>query len=420
MSLSKELLEFLDETFILVVEPNMNYRSTLKGFLVKLGVKDFRLVGSVAEAKREMLTKKIGLFIVEWQLPEKNGLEFCRELRKDKRSKTTPFLLISTENLRDDVILASEGGVSAYLLKPFSFQDFCDQIRLIVESEKNPSQLQSLLERADEYCDQKEFWVAEALYKEALLLKPKSARATCGLGRIELANDNVAKAVALFQQALVHNPEYVDAYKYLLKVAEDQDDGLAILQMAMILHKISPENPKYPLLIASAHMETGNLEESEAYFKRSVRLSPTLAAGYRGLGTVYLKLKDYVRAQKNLEKALDLERADVPTLNSLGLAYVRQKRIDEGIKKYRLALTLDPKDPRVLFNLGLAYELKLCLNDAREWLLRAIAADPKFEKAKRNLDRITKRIATGTLLEGSTGTGDDDESEILTLGKRGA
>jgi tetratricopeptide (TPR) repeat protein len=394
VSLTRELNDYLNERFVLVLEPKPSYRASLKNFLVNLKVKHVRFVGSVAEAKREMLTLKIGLFICEWLLPEKNGLQFCRELRKDRKYKTTPFLLLSTENLRKDVILASEGGVDGYLLKPFSYEDFCSQIATIVATAKNPSSLNSLLDRAETHVDQKEYWVAEALYKEALAMKPTSAKALAGLGRLQLAEKNRPKALTFFQQAIMNNPEYLDGYKYILEVAEEMGDAQSILQNATILHNLSPENPRYALLIAYAHMELGNLQQSEIEFKRCIRLSPAVADGYKGLGHLYIQKKDYEKARKTLAKALELDKADVSILNALGLAYVRQNLVDEGIQKYRVALALDASDERVLFNLALALEMKGDLKTAREMLQRALAANADFAKAKRNLERIQTMIAT--------------------------
>lgn len=392
VSLSRDLNEFLGERYILVIEPKMNFRVTIQNFLARLKCPNVKLVGSISEARQEIQTKKIGFFIAEWLLPEKNGLEFCREIRKDQRHKSTPYLLLTTENLKADIVLASEGGISACLLKPFSYQDFCDQLRLIVLDEKNPSHVQSLIERAEAYFEQKEFWVAEALFCEALTLKPNSARAMCGIGQIELANQNSEKAIMCFKQAVKNNPEYIEGYKQLLKLSEKKNDHEGIIQGATILHRLSPENPRYPLMIAASQMELGRFLVAEEFFKITVKLSPSLAAGYRGLGNLYLRTKEFQKAAQNLEKALDIETSDVPTLNSLGMAYVRQNLIDKGIDRYKLALTISPEDPRVLFNLGLALEIKGRFSEAFEAFHKASKVDPNFDKARRKLEQIKVKL----------------------------
>lgn len=400
MNLSQELIDFIGSGTVLVIEPTPNYKTSIKSFLNNLKLKSVRIVGSVGEARREMLTIKVGLFICEWQLPEKNGLIFCRELRREKVHRATPFLLLSSENLRKDVILASEGGVDGYLLKPFSYEDFCAQLQLLLTQAKNPNPVSALIDRAEVHLEQSEYWVAESLFKEAISLKSTSARAMTGLGRIHLGLNDYEKAMDAFQKAVELNPEYVDGYKFILQIAEERGDTQNMLQTSTILHSLSPDNPKYPLMIARAHMEMGNLVDSEHFFKLTVRLSPTLADGFKGLGNVYMQKKEYEKAMKALEKALDLEKADIPTLNSLGLSYVKQGMVDEGIRRYRLALSLDPHDARVLFNLGLAYEEKGSTPQAKDCFQRALNSDPALEKAKRQLQRMAKNSAdaknTGT------------------------
>jgi tetratricopeptide (TPR) repeat protein len=392
MSTNSALLDYLGKDFVLVIEPSSNYRVSLKNFLTNLKVKNFRLVNSVAEARREMLTTKVGLFICEWSLPEKNGLVFCRELRKEKAFKNTPFLLLSAESFRKDVILAGEVGVSSYLLKPFSFEDFTTQLNALIYTAKNPSPIQRLLEKAEEQIEIKEAWVAQELVQEALTIKPNSARAHSAMGRVHLLNKDLTQALASFKTAVNLNQEYVDGYKFILQIAEEQNDPQAILQTATVLHNLSPENPRYPLSIARAHMELGNLDLSEELFKKCIKLSPTLTDAYKGLGGVYLEKKDYENALKSFEKALDLDQGDVSTINSLGLAYVKQGRFEEGIKRYKLALSISQFDPRVHFNMGLAYSEMGETHLAREAYQRAIAADPSHEKAKRQLVRLDKNL----------------------------
>jgi tetratricopeptide (TPR) repeat protein len=391
----KDVQEFLGEKVLLVIDPSQNYRSSVRNFLTNMKVKNFRMVSTVAEAKREMLAVKIGFFICEWQLQEKNGLAFCRELRRDKQYKTTPFMLLSTENFRKDVILASEGGVNGYLIKPFSYEDFSAQLLQLINQSTQPNPVNVLLERAEGHLDQGEHWIAETLIMEALNLKATSARAHCLNGRIQVEQNQVSNAKMSLAKAIELNPDYMEAYRLLLQLAESENDPKAVIEMATKLHILSPENPKYPLLLAKGYIDQDNLLKSEHFFKMAVQLSPTLVEGYRGLGNVYLKQKEYEKASKALEKALDLEKGDVPTLNSLGMSYVRQGLVDEGIRRYKLALAIDTNDARVHFNLGLAYEEKGDITQAKESFRKALANDPSMDKAKRQIDRLTKGIIDG-------------------------
>jgi tetratricopeptide (TPR) repeat protein len=384
------LLSFLGNRTVLVVEPSSNYRTSIKQFLANLKVKNVKLVSSVAEARREMLTTKVGLFIVEWGLDETNGLRFCRSLRKEAAHKDVPFLLLSVENLRKDVILASEVRIDGYLLKPFSYEDFCDKIFGLLKAITQPTVLNNLLDLAEERLARGEIADAAKLFEESLGVRETSARALCGMARGARARDQAEEAMRLLREATRWNPEYVEAYRVMLEIAEEQDDRAGMVQTASILHALSPENPRYTLILARTYLEMEQLEGSERFFKKTIALSPRMAEAYKGLGSVNMAQEEYEKAMRNFKKALDLDADDISTLNSLGLAYVRLGQYKEGIDRYMVALKLDPHDARVLFNIGHAYEKRGDFERAQWYYAQALIHKPGFDKAARGVERAER------------------------------
>ena len=382
------LANFLGKTQVLVVEPSLNYRISLKQFLSNLHVKQVKLVGSVAEARRAMLASKIGLFIVEWDLETTNGLQFCRELHKENVHKDTPFLLMSVENLRNDVILASEVRVDAYLLKPFSYEDFCTQIGAIIKARTTTTPLTQMLSIGDQALVDGNTQQAEAAFNSALAMQEHSARAMVGLGRLSLQRGDTVRALDQLKQALAANPDFIEAYRAMLEIYTEVGDRAGILQTASALAKLSPGNPSYTLTLAKAYLDMNHLESAEDFFKKSVHLSPRLAEAYKGLGHVYVARDEYEKAMKNFKKALDLDEKDISTLNSLGLTYVHMGQHKAGIDKYLFALKLEPTNFRVLFNLGAAYEKQGERDKAHKYYSQALVHCPDYDKALRGLERL--------------------------------
>jgi tetratricopeptide (TPR) repeat protein len=388
-----KLGDFVADQLVLVVDPSSNFRTSIKQFLTNLKVRHMKFVSSVAEARREMLTRKIGFFIVEWGLDETNGLQFCRTLRKEPAYRDTPFLLLSTENLRSDVVLASEVKIDGYLLKPFSYEDFCTQIAVILKQHTNPSKLGQLLDAADDKMTRGDLAGAELLIQEALSESDKSARALVMLAKIRRQRDDADGALALLKQAVGINSEYIEAFRVMLDLSEERQDRVGIVQAASVLHNLSPDNPRYTLVLARTYLDMDQLEGSETYFRKTIQLSPRMAEAFKGLGSVYLATEEYDKAMKNFKKALDLDENDISTLNSLGLAHVRLGQFKEGIDRYLMALKLNPQDPRVLFNLGHAYEKKGDMEKAKWHYAQALVHKNKFEKALRGLERVEKAAA---------------------------
>ena len=397
MSRGFELKEFLGEKQILVVEPASNYRDSFKRFLSNMKIlKQIKFVTSVTEARRELLTSEVGLFIVEWKLADKNGLQFCKELKSDAIYRKIPFLLVSTENLRQDVMLAGDVGCDGYLLKPFSFEEFKSQVMSIIRTIQSPSPANVLANDGFHLLSEQKYDEAKAAFDEALIENPESARAIAGLGRIHLAKKEAVQSLPLFTKAIRLKPEFLDGYKGMLEAYTMLNDQHGILETAKILHEINPDNPSYTLLIARQLIENNDLDGSEKYFRLSIRLSPKLAEAYKGLGHVMFLKEEYDEAMKNFEKALDIDARDISVVNYLGMALVKKGKYDDGIHKYRMALKLDPFDARVLFNLGYAFEKKVVLDQALHFYEQALLYKADFEKAKRGSERIREMIAAKT------------------------
>ena len=408
--IKNQLSQALSGGGVLVIEPSSNYRTSIKQFLLNLAVKKVKLVNTVAEARRELITFKAALFIVEWSLDHTNGIEFCRALRKEAKHRDIPFLLLSTENMRGDVILATEVSISGYLLKPFSYEDFSAKITQIMLRPQQQSPLSILLNQADALLATGDLKGAEAAYLSCLTLKNNSARALCGIAKVLRAHGKLEDAITQLRAATLANPDYIEAYRTILDLYEQMGNREAVVETANVLHRLSPENPRYTLTLARSYLEMKKYKEAEQLFRRTVLLSPKLARAYKGLGEVYLAQEDYEKAMKNFKKALDLEEGDVSVLNSLGMIHVRCGQIKEGIDRYTVALKLDPKEYRVLFNLGQAYEKSGQPARAKSFYGQALKYKPGYERAIRGLARIERALGHGGEAATSQPVGDDEDS----------
>lgn len=69
------------------------------------------------------------LIILDVILPQKNGLEVCREIRKVKPA--VAILMLTALGSTDDKILGLDSGADDYLVKPFVFQELMARIRAL-------------------------------------------------------------------------------------------------------------------------------------------------------------------------------------------------------------------------------------------------------------------------------------------------
>lgn len=390
---SKALIRYLGDRSVLVIDPSANYRNSLKQFFTNLKISQVRCVSDVREARRLMLTIRFGLLVVEWLADNENGLQFCRNLqRENKEYENIPYLLLGSDGMRQDVVLASEVGVSAYLLKPFSYENFVEKMSALMKEALNPNPVTMKIRHGFHALEQNLPDIASVCFREALTADPSSARAYRGLAEIEIVQKKLKAAIQYLHTALSHNPNFIEAHRRLLWIFERQGDDEGMMRHALILNKASPDNPRYTLVLATLYMKQHDLSKSERYFRRTIQLAPSISESYKGLGHIAVEHRQYERAARFFKKALDLNQNDASTLNSLGLAYINIGEYDKGIEKYRMALNLQPDDYRILFNIGQAYERQERFSDAKSFYENALIRYPGFEKALRGLRRSEEKL----------------------------
>ena len=71
----------------------------------------------------------VSLFLVDWNMPEMNGLDFIKNLRSQPRFQTTPVMMVTTETEADQITAALEAGADEYVIKPFTEDIIEDKLR---------------------------------------------------------------------------------------------------------------------------------------------------------------------------------------------------------------------------------------------------------------------------------------------------
>lgn len=120
---------------ILLVEDEVHVVSFIKKGLTEEGYE----VSVVFDGKSglQMFSESdFDLIILDIMLPELNGLEVCREIRKTNTA--VPILLLTALGTSENIVLGLETGADDYLVKPFKFIELVARVKaLLRRSEKN-------------------------------------------------------------------------------------------------------------------------------------------------------------------------------------------------------------------------------------------------------------------------------------------
>jgi two-component system, chemotaxis family, chemotaxis protein CheY len=122
---------------ILIVDDSGVMRRIHKGILLEHGVAESDIIeaedGKAALAVARATT--IGLFLVDWNMPNLNGLEFTRTLRSMDAYKTTPIVMITSEAAKYNVVEAIQAGVTNYVVKPIKGKALFEKIGKFLEGQ---------------------------------------------------------------------------------------------------------------------------------------------------------------------------------------------------------------------------------------------------------------------------------------------
>jgi DNA-binding response OmpR family regulator len=84
------------------------------------------------KAQSVLKSNPIDLVLCDWEMPEMSGLELITWMRTEERYTKTPFMMITSRGERDHVIKAVTAGVSDYIGKPFTRDNFLSKVNKLL------------------------------------------------------------------------------------------------------------------------------------------------------------------------------------------------------------------------------------------------------------------------------------------------
>ena len=113
---------------ILLVEDNPN----IVDFLQK-GLREESYTVDIASEGREAFylatTNSYEIIILDIMIPFINGIDLCKELRKNRIK--TPIIMLTAKDDSEDIVIGLDSGADDYMTKPFVFKELLARIRAL-------------------------------------------------------------------------------------------------------------------------------------------------------------------------------------------------------------------------------------------------------------------------------------------------
>jgi two-component system chemotaxis response regulator CheY len=117
---------------ILVVDDFPTQRKLMKRTLLDLGFENVIEAVDGVDALEKLHTGDVEFIICDWHMPKMMGIDLLRTIRADGKFSQMPFLMVTAEVKRENIIAAAKAGVSNYIAKPFTVESLQEKIRDIL------------------------------------------------------------------------------------------------------------------------------------------------------------------------------------------------------------------------------------------------------------------------------------------------
>lgn len=105
---------------ILSVDDFATMRKIIRSLLRKLGYSNVAEADDGSSALTLLKKEQFDMIISDWNMPRMTGLELLKAVRSDPALKDIPFLMVTAEAEKANIVAAVQAGVNNYIVKPFT------------------------------------------------------------------------------------------------------------------------------------------------------------------------------------------------------------------------------------------------------------------------------------------------------------
>jgi two-component system chemotaxis response regulator CheY len=118
---------------ILVVDDFPTQRKLIKRTLLALGFENVVEATDGVDALEKLQSdQEVEFIICDWHMPKMMGIDLLRTLRADDKYRRMPFLMVTAETKKENIIEAARAGVSNYIAKPFTVEALQEKMQDIL------------------------------------------------------------------------------------------------------------------------------------------------------------------------------------------------------------------------------------------------------------------------------------------------
>lgn len=294
---------------VLVIDDQQQMRQIIRESLYRLGIRNVVMAGSAKEALKAMQAENVDVVLSDYNLGEgTDGQQLLEAARTSNvLSPTAPWIFITANSLRTDVLAAGDFTPDGYIVKPFADQLLArcieaqaarkqalapllhavdarqwDEVLAVATGyvERGDAlSVEGLKQQAGALMKLGRFDEALAAYGRALAMSSELPWARLGQAHALRAAGKPQEAREALAQLIEAQPDYASAYDAMLEIAEEQGDQEGALETARAVAELVP-NARRKIRLGTVALGAGRadmavkaLEQAVAKNKGSVTRS---------------------------------------------------------------------------------------------------------------------------------------------------
>lgn len=114
---------------ILVVDDFLTMRRVVRGHLREMGFDDVSEAADGAAALEQLRAGPFDAVITDIDMPTMNGVELLIAIKRDKRLRHLPVLVVAAEASKGEIVRCAQEGAAAFVVKPFTRASLEERLR---------------------------------------------------------------------------------------------------------------------------------------------------------------------------------------------------------------------------------------------------------------------------------------------------
>ena len=115
----------------LVIDDSRSIRRIICKLMQELGYETLEAADGLEGLAQLNTHGMMDVVLVDWNMPEMNGIEFIRAVRKRTEYQDMPLVMVTTETEMSNISQAFMAGVNEYIMKPFDKNMVFEKLQLL-------------------------------------------------------------------------------------------------------------------------------------------------------------------------------------------------------------------------------------------------------------------------------------------------